>query len=291
LNDLKNIPLHEYEQSPPEDFWLDLSSVLDSIDATDKKLKEISDFEVAPPQDVWLGISQALDSAFEENKTITQKTETVKVIGSQKEKVASIRLYQKKWFQLAVAACVIAGLFSLYQINQQKIEDKAVVTNIPSQPPPPIVTPPIAMPDSPVVLNNDAPQAIAAVKKKPKRKNQEKQSETIVSNNIFEIEDEDAFFLTLANYILPANNNGKSQLTIRVDQYATLNISPKMALFMRGLYERTGKRQKPTRTARRSYRALRSWKKTSNKFFGERRMHNVADPFVLAEFLDDNKRL
>jgi hypothetical protein len=296
LNDLKNIPLHEYEQAPPKDFWLGLCSALDNIDASEKKLQEVGGYEVLPPADVWLSISRALDAkATTAASPAAPKTDTSPIsIARNKEKASPPFFLGKKIVYMAVAACLIAGFFTIYQVTQQKNIPPSTASNTPTTPQQqPPVSPQPALPDSTTAIAVETEKPIVSPERNSHKKKLVKKDagEAFVSNNIFEIEDEEAFFLTLANYILPANNNGKTQLSIRVDQYSSLNISPKLALFMQGLYERAGKKNKPTRTARRNYRALRSWKKASNKTFGEARMQNVADPFVLAEFLYKNRRM
>lgn len=295
MNDLKNIPLHEYEQAPPKDFWLGLCSALDNIDASEKKLQEVGGYEILPPADVWLSISQALDAkALQADATATKKTSTSPIsITPNKEKASPPFFLGKKIVYMAVAACLIAGFFTIYQVTQQKNNPPATALNTPTTTQPPPASPQPPLPDSTTAIAAETEKPIVSPERNSHKKKLVKKDagEAFVSNNIFEIEDEETFFLTLANYILPANNKGKTQLSIRVDQYSSLNISPKLALFMQGLYERSGRKNKPTRTARRNYRALRSWKKASNKTFGESRMQNVADPFVLAEFLYKNRRL
>lgn len=301
MNEVKKIALSEYEQVPPENVWLGLCSALDSIEASEKRFQDVREHEILPEPDVWAAINKALtvDSLpnVEVADTPKQQSQQQKPpisIDQSKGNKKSVLFRSKSFIYASIAATLITGLITIYRLtNTDNFPHENIATTLPKPSIPHSNPPSKVLPIDSTPIAVEPKKSPAPVKEhRPKNLSTEPAvANAFVSNHIFEIEDEDSFFLTLANYILPENNKGNNKPSIKVDQHSSVYISPKLSLFMQWLYEKSDRKNKPTRRARKSYRALRSWKKASNKSFGSANMQNLSDPFVLTEFLYKNRKL
>ncbi|MDA3614018.1 hypothetical protein [Polluticaenibacter yanchengensis] len=266
------LSLNNYEVSPPEELWNSIASQLDEHAINNEQFAMLAETEVAlavfEHEAIWQNIVHQLDAP--------------------ESKPAPVFQLKRKFIWLAAAAVVGIALFLSITFNTNQTDSPAFVDNGNKSP----------------HLNQDVPSAIdssildsiknnqhLAQNNKFNLKEDSKAPEVFIPKKAqidlshFDIENEDNFFLILANYIVPESND-YGQIEVKLDNYSTISVSPRMAMFMKGLYEKKGRRkQRPTRLARRSYKKLRSWKKsTEQTFITENR--NLADPFELASFLN-----
>lgn len=268
----KTILLQNYEVSPPESLWDSISSKLDEDAINNEHFGMLVETEaplaVFEHDAIWQNIAHQLNNTESRPKPVFT--------------------LNKKLIWLAAAAVVGIALILSITLNTNQVENPVFVDNGNKSP--------HLQPNTPSSIDSSY---IDSIRNSQQIALREKINPNEVSNtpevyvpkkaqidlSHFDIENEDNFFLILANYIVPESND-YGQIEVKLDNYSSISISPRMAMFMKGLYEKKGRRkQKPTRLARKSYKKLRSWKKSVEQtFITENR--NLADPFELAQFLN-----
>lgn len=296
MNNLNQI-LAGHEERPPADVWDAIASHLDAEEASHAAFRSLARMDIAiPDKSIWEAITDSLPGR--EGQALRKITPTTHIAPA--NALPFFLKLPRAIVYMAAAMVIGAGIFWIVTLIQSKNADSLGPTEGLAI----IEIPPAESIDNDTVgfiVDNLAGSDSGSLSPAPHRtppssqKNIPKITNAVkgeVEFALFEIEDEDEFFVALANYILPQKANEADRIKVNINQFASLYISGKMSLFMRGLYERNNN-DRPTQTARRNYRKLRSWKKATEREFGNVRknVENLSDPITLADFLHHNRRL
>jgi hypothetical protein len=261
--------LKDYEVFPPEEVGYQLSSILETEDATpaavlQPRMARLQQYEIPPPPFLWLIIGQQFG--------ITSRTPL-----------------WKKW-HIPAAACLllVAAGWIIYR--------SSTAAPAPQKPPATSIQQPVASTAGRSIHRDPAPQkknvsgitpagadkADSTAITRPVRRpfSIEGQSIPVADNDLL------AAFASFTYPDIPPylTSPVDKPLRIYIDQYSNVYVSKNMLGMIKEMYQ-VRANGKPARKARRARRRLDDWKQKDIRHFDNNRETNPLDPLDLAEFI------